>query len=135
MIRKKMIVMACTLATCAMMSSMPVLADTASYNWKLNNTVGTLPTGSGYKNDSEQNYYITISSGNVSSSNIFGTRIRRAADDALMSKYVLHRGLKMSVPYAYSAKANTTSRYYMKGKKDSASSTTSPLNVAGKVTY
>ena len=42
---------------------------------------------------------------------------------------------KMSVPYAYSAKANTTSRYYMKGKKDSASSTTSPLNVAGKVTY
>ena len=36
MIRKKMIVMACTLATCAMMSSMPVLADTASYNWKFN---------------------------------------------------------------------------------------------------
>ena len=119
MIRKKMIVMACTLATCAMMSSMPVLADTASYNWKFNSTVGTLPTGSGYKNDSEQNYYITISSGNVSSRNIFGTRIRRAADDALMSNYVLHRGLKMSV----------------KGKKDSASSTTSALNVAGKVTY
>lgn len=135
MIKKKIMVMACTLATCAMMGSVPVLADTASYNWKFNSIEGTLPTGSGYKNDSEQNYYITISSGNVSSSNIFGTRIRRSSDDALMSNYVLHRGLKQSQPYAYSATANITTRYYMKGKKDSDSTTTSPLSVAGKVTY
>lgn len=135
MIKKKKLTLVCALATCIAMSGISVSADTASYNWKFNGTSGTLPTGSGYKNDSEQQYYLTISSGNISSSNVFGVRIRRSADDATMSNYTLHYGYKQSIPYSYSRTANTSTLYYMKGKKDSTSTSSNSLSVAGKVTY
>lgn len=135
MIKKKMMVLACTLATCAVMSDIPVAADTVSYNWQFNSVAETEKTGAGYKNDNEQKYYLSINAGNISASNMFGTRIRRSSDNAYMSSYILHDRTKKSVPYSYTERANTNTRYYMRGKKDSASASNLPLNVAGKVTY
>lgn len=135
MIKKKMMVLACTLATCAVMSDIPVAADTVSYNWQFNSVAETERTGEGYKNDNEQNYYISIHAGNLSGSNFFGTRIRRSSDGAYMSNYVLHDRTKKSARYPYSVRANTNTKYHMRGKKDSSSASTLPLNVAGKVTY
>ena len=44
-----MMVLACTLATCAVMSDIPVAADTVSYNWQFNSVAETEKTGAGYK--------------------------------------------------------------------------------------
>lgn len=135
MIKKKIMAWACALAGCVVMSGVPVSADTVSYSWRFDNTTSTQKAASGYKDDTEQNYYLTISSGNVSTVHVFGTRIRRYSDDAMMSSYVLHRGTKQSVPYPYSATANIATRYYLKGQKDSASTSGTALYAAGKVTY
>lgn len=121
--------------TCIMLGAMPVAAETVSYSFHFSNTSGKLPTNSGYKNDNEQNYYLTINSGNVSSDNVFGARIRRASDNAPMSNYAIHTSRKQAQVYAYSSKANTGTLYYMKGKKDTSSKTNTTLDVAGRVTY
>ena len=132
---KKRILGLAVLLSFAMLSVEPVAASTQSYSFVFHSTQGTLPVNSGYKNDTEQNYYITISGGNVSSSNVFGTRIRKAADDSMVSSYVLHTSQKKSKAYAYSTSVNTSTLYYMKGKKDTSSTSSSDLNVSGKVTY
>ena len=117
------------------MCSSPVMAVTRDFDWTFNSTAGTLSTNSGYKNDNEQNYYLTINKDNISASNIFGTRIRKAANNAAMSPYVLHTSYESSAKYGYSSAVNTSTLYYMRGKKDDSSATTTPLHVAGKVTY
>lgn len=121
--------------TLSMICTLPVMADTVSYSFKFNSTSGYLSTNSGYKNDNEQNYYLTISSGNVSSTNIFGTRIRKAADNAAVSPYVKHTSLEQSKKYAYSSSVNTSTLYYMRGKKDDSSTSSDALEVRGRVTY
>ncbi len=135
MIKKKIMAWACVLVSCVVMSGIPVSADTISYYWQFNSASERRASGSGYKDDTEQNYYITINQGNVSDVNIFGTRIRRLSDDAYMSSYVLHYGLEQSQPYPYSSIANTYTKYCMRGQKDSASTVASALNAVGKVTY
>lgn len=114
---------------------LPVMAATEPYNWTFHSTQGNLPTNSGKKNDTEQNYYLSINSGNISSANIFGARIRQAGNNAAMSPYVTHTSLKKSARYAYSSAVNTSTLYFMRGKKDDTSTTTTSLQVAGKVTY
>lgn len=128
-------VAAATLMVGGLGFTMPVQAATEGYSWHFNSTSGTLPTNSNYKNDNEQTYYITINSGNISARNVFGVRIRRSADNAAMSNYSIHTSKKKSKPYAYTSRANTTTLYYMRGKKDTASTTKATLNVGGKVTY
>ena len=113
----------------------PVSAATQSYHFTFHSTSGYLPVASGYKNDTEQKYYITISGGNVSNTNIFGTRIRKAANDSIVSDYKLHKGYKQSKGYNYSTTVNTSTLYYMRGKKDTASTSGSDLEVIGRVTY
>lgn len=110
-------------------------ADTKSYNWTFGGTSTTMMTEKGYKNDNEQNYYITISSGTLSSTNKFGTRVRRSSDAAMVSPYVLHTGLKTSQPYAYTSSVNTKTLYELRGKKDTTSTTSAKLQAVGKVTY
>ena len=125
----------CCLLTCAVLSSIPVFAVTEEYNWKFSSTSGNLPTGSGYKNDNEQNYYLTISGGNVSKKNVFGTRIRKASNNAAVSSYVLHTSKEKSAKYGYSSSVNTSTLYLMRGKKDTSSTSIFALKASGKVTY
>lgn len=134
--KKKFVTTIATLSLSLMCSlPLPVMAATESFNWTFNSTQGNLPTNSGYKNDNEQNYYLTINSGNVSSTNIFGTRIRRATDNAAVSSYVLHTSYESSAKYGYSSTVDTSTLYYMRGKKDDTSTTTTSLKAAGRVTY
>lgn len=132
---KKKILTTIAALTLTMTCAVPTMAATEPYHFKFNSTSGYLPTNSGYKNDSEQNYYLTISAGNVSSTNVFGTRIRRASDNAAMSGYVKHTSLKQSKGYSYSSNVNTSTLYYMRGKKDDSSTSQKALDVQGKVTY
>ena len=134
-VKKMTGVLAATLMIGSLGFTMPVHAATECYSWHFNSTSGTLPTNSNYKNDNEQKYYLTINSGNVSSQNVFGARIRRSADNTAMSNYSTHTSNKKAQSYAYTASANTTTLYYMKGKKDTASTSTTTLDVGGKVTY
>lgn len=133
--RNKFLKLGTTLLVCGMLSVTPVFAATESYSFSFGSTRGTLSVNSGYKNDTEQNYYITISGGNLSSNNVFGTRIRRASDNAFVSDYKLHNKKKKSKAYAYTSKVNTKTLYVMRGKKDTSSTSSSNLNVSGKVTY
>jgi hypothetical protein len=64
-----------------------------------------------------------------------GTRIRRAADNATMSNYVKHTSQETSRSYAYTKSAKKSTLYYMRGKKDDCSTSSSQLNVIGRVTY
>lgn len=126
--------------TLSMVCSLPVMAATQvtePYNWRFysDGPEDDLSTNPGKKNDTEQNYYLTINQGNISSYNIFGARIRKAANNEAVSPYVLHTSYENSVPYAYSTYVNTTDTYYMRGKKDDSSTTNVALSVAGKVTY
>jgi len=50
-------------------------------------------------------------------SNIFGTRVKRFADNAPMISYVLHRGSKQSQAYRYSTTVHTGILYFMRGEK------------------
>lgn len=120
-----------------MMTVSSVSADTISYNWTFTSTRLTKFATPGYKNDSEQNYYITISSGNISSSNVFGASIRDLNTDAFMAKYRTHTSLKYSMPYEYDQGryANTQEPYQMRGKKDDSSTSSANLTVSGKITY
>ncbi|MBD5542890.1 MAG: hypothetical protein HDR01_01255 [Lachnospiraceae bacterium] len=133
--KSKFLKTATIVATCAMLSVIPVSAATESYHFVFKSTDGALPVNSGYKNDTEQNYYITISGGNLSSANVFGTRIRRSSDNAFVSNYVLHKAKKQSKAYAYTSKVDTDTLYYMRGKKDTSSTTSTALEVSGRVTY
>lgn len=121
----------------SMVCSLPVMAVTEGYNWTFYSDGPTdhLPTTPGKKNDMEQSYYLTINQGNISSSNIFGARIRKAANNVAVSPYLTHTSFEYSKPYAYSSAVNTTDLYYMRGKKDNTSTTDIALYVAGKVTY
>lgn len=83
MLKKKITLAGMILSACMIMCPTPVMAATATYNWTFHSTSSSLPANSGLKNDTEQNYYLTINAGNISASNVFGTRIRRSADDAL----------------------------------------------------
>lgn len=126
--------------TLSMVCSLPVMAATQvtePYDWTFysDGPEDDLPTNPGKKNDTEQNYYLTINKGNISSSNIFGARIRKAANNAAASPYVLHTSYEYSEPYAYSTSVNTTDTYYLRGKKDDTSTTDTALRVAGRVTY
>lgn len=134
MIKRKWIGVVAAL-TLSMMSAIPALAVTETYSWKFYTTTGNLSTNSGYKNDDEQSYYLTTNSGTISSTNIFGARIRRAVDNAAMSPYKLHTAYETSEDYAYSSSVDTSTLYYMRGKKDDTSTTTSSLSVGGRVTY
>lgn len=117
--------------------SLPVMAVTESYNWTFysDGPEDDLSTNPGRKNDMEQYYYLTINQGNISPANIFGTRIRKASNNAAASPYVLHTSYEYSKRYAYSIAVNTTNVYYMRGKKDDTSTTNTALHVGGKVTY
>ncbi len=132
---KKIIIAVATLFTLGLITSIPVMAVTESYNWTFYSANGYLSTNSGYKNDNEQNYYLTINNGNISATNIFGTRIRRASDDATMSPYALHNSYETSAKYWYTSTVNTSTLYYMRGKKDDSSTASTQLNVSGRVTY
>lgn len=133
--KRKFLKLATTVAACAMLSVVPVSAATEPYHFIFNSTNGVLSVNSGYKDDTEQNYYITINGGNLSSNNVFGTRIRRASDNAFVSNYVLHKAKKQSKAYAYTSKVNTNTLYLMRGKKDTSSTTSTALEVSGRVTY
>lgn len=124
-----------TLLTCAMVSVVPASAVTESYNFTFYNKSDTLPVNSGLKNDSEQKYYITIEGKNLSSTNIFATRIRRAADNGAVSDHEKHTSKKESKAYNYTSTVNTKTRYLMKGKKDASSTSQDDLTVYGRVTY
>lgn len=132
---KKKIFTVMTALTLVLTSAVPVMAVTEPYNFKFYSSQGYLSTNSGYKNDNEQNYYLTISSGNVSSTNVFGTRIRKAADNAIVSPYKLHTNKEQSKKYEYSSYVNTTTLYLMRGKKDDSSTSKDELKVQGQVTY
>ncbi len=115
---------------------MTAFAVTRSYSWTFNSTSGYLSTESGYKNDSEQQYVLTIStSSNVSSSNIFGTRIRKASDDSTVSPYVIHTTKFTGEYFNYSSTVDTSTLYKMRGKKDDTSSSATALYATGRVTY
>lgn len=132
---KKIFTMCFTLALCVMSLSTTVFADTLPYNFTFNSTSSTLPVASGYKDDSVKKYYITINGGNISGTNKFGTRVRKSANDAVMSNYVVHTGLKQGWSYGYTASINTSTKYYLRAKKDDSSTTSTALTVKGKVTY
>lgn|GEM_PF-586276 len=132
---KKIFAMCFALALCVVSLSTTVFAETKPYNFVFNSTSGTLPVASGYKNDSEKKYYITINGVNISGKNKFGTRVRKSANDAVMSGYVVHTGLKQGWPYGYTASVNTSTKYYLKTKKDDSSTTSTALRVKGRVTY
>ena len=120
-----------------MITAASVSADTISYNWTFTSTRPTKFATPGFKNDSEQNYYITISSGNISASNVFGASIRDLNTEAYMARYRTHVSLKYSVPYGYDQGryANTEEPYQMRGKKDDSSTSSANLTVSGKITY
>ncbi len=120
----------------SMVCSLPVMAVTEGYNWTFysDGPEDDLSTNPGKKNDTEQYYYLTINQGNISSSNIFGARIRKA-DNVAVSPYLIHTSFEYSKPYAYSTYVNKTDTYYMRGKKDDTSTTSVALRVSGKVTY
>lgn len=134
-IKKKIIRLVCFVVALTFVAMIPISAQTITFDWIFVDEKTALPCGTGYKNDSEQNYYLTILSGNLSTSNVLGTRIRRASDNALMSNYVTHVNLKQSVPYTYTSKAVASVYYYMNGKKDNSSTTSSGLSATGRVTY
>lgn len=115
--------------------AIPASAVTVWYDWIFVSTNVTLPAAVGKKNDMEQNYYFTVVSGNVSSSNILGTRVRRAEDDASVSGYELHKYKEQSVPYSYTTYVDQNHSYYMNGKKDSESTSSATLSATGKITY
>lgn len=116
-------------------SAVPTMAFTANYSFTFYSTNGFVSSNSGYKNDMEQKYYLTIESDEISSNNVFGTRIRKSADNTIMSNYITHTSEKKSQPYSYTKSANKTTLYYMRGKKDDSSTSTSKLHVEGRVTY
>lgn len=132
--KKRILILAAVMA-CIMMTTIPSFAVTKEIKFVFLSTKPTQTTEVGKKNDSEPNYYITISEGNVSESNVFGTRIRRVRGDAMVSPYITHKAKEKSVPYAYSSTVNTIDSYYLKGKKDTCSTSILPLAVTGKVTY
>ncbi len=118
--------------------ALPVSADTLGYYWEFTSANATYRLGDGYKDDMEQNYYLTIGTepgASISATNKFGTRIRRSSDNAFMSNYVVHTSTKNSQPYGYTAYANTSTAYHMRGKKDSTSTSTKVLVVQGRTTY
>lgn len=138
MMKKKFIGTIAALAL-SMVCSLPVMAATRvteSYNWTFysDGPEDDLSTNPGKKNDTEQYYYLTINQGNISSSNIFGARIRRA-DNVAVSPYLTHTSYEYSQPYAYSTHVNTIDTYYMRGKKDDTSTTSVALRISGRVTY
>lgn len=122
-------------ALCIAGSAMPAMADTVSYDWRFTNEDTTYMTGSGFKDDNEQNWYLTISGGNVTSLNVFGTRVRRSTDAAMVSSYVTNTSKVTGKRYAYTSSVNTVSKYELRGKKDDSSTTPIPLDVSGRVTY
>lgn len=52
-----------------------------------------------------------------------------------MSNYVKHTSQETSRSYAYTKSAKKSTLYYMRGKKDDCSTSSSQLNVIGRVTY
>lgn len=117
-IKRKLMMLGCTLATCVTMGATPAFAQTEDFiNWTIASTASndTRDTLAGYKNDNEQNYYLTITIGNVSSSNVFGTRIRKA--NGSVSNYVIHKSYMTSKPFAYTSTVNMSEKYFMRGKK------------------
>lgn len=142
MMKKKLVATMAAL-TLSMVCSLPVMAATdsvevtESFNWKFysDGPDDDLSTNSGKKNDDEQYYYLTIDEGNISTANVFGARIRKAADNVAVSPYVLHTSFEDSQKYGYSSTVNTSTLYYLRGKKDDTSTTSVALHVAGKVTY
>lgn len=134
-LKKKMMGLVLALTVAVIGCGVQVSAETIWFDWIFTSTKGTLPAGAGHKNDMEQNYYLTILSGDVSTANIFGTRIRRASDEAAVSNYVTHTSKKQSARYPYATYVDNHTNYYMNGKKDSTSTTSSMLSVTGKVTY
>lgn len=138
--KKKIVTLMCAMAVSVFGMAIPVSADTLGYYWEFVDTSVTAKLGDGYKDDMEQNYYLTIASFPqtsvaLSPTNIFGTRIRRSSDNAYMSPYVLHTSKETSQPYGYSSYANTSTAYHMRGKKDSTSTHTGMLVVNGRITY
>ena len=132
---KRRILILATIMVCAMTTSIPALAVTRDVKFVFISTKTNQTTEAGKKNDSEQKYYLTISDGSISDKNVFGTRIRCKKNDAMVSPYVLHKSKEQSKAYSYSATVNTLDSYYLKGKKDTSSTTIVPLTVEGKVTY
>lgn len=136
--KKKIAVLICTIALGISGAVLPASADTYGYWWEFTSTNMTHRLGDGYKDDMEQNYYLTIGTAPgaaISATNKFGTRIRRSSDNAFVSNYVVHTSTKNSQPYGYTSYANTSTAYHMRGKKDSTSTSTRVLVVQGKTTY
>ena len=125
---KKKIITALTAVMIIASSAVPTMANTVGYNFTFYSPEGFVSSNSGTKN-------LTINSSSIYSNNVFGTRIRRAADNATMSNYVKHTSQETSRSYAYTKSAKKSTLYYMRGKKDDCSTSSSQLNVIGRVTY
>ena len=132
---KKKIITALTAVMIIASSAVPTMANTVGYKFTFYSPEGFVSSNSWTNNDKEQRYYLTINSSSIYSNNVFGTRIRRAADNATMSNYVKHTSQETSRSYAYTKSAKKSTLYYMRGKKDDCSTSSSQLNVIGRVTY
>ena len=133
---KKLITMALTLAFCAFGVSMMASANTVQLSFTFTNVTDTKSAPQGTKNDMQQQYCISINSGStVSTTNVYGGRVKRVSDNANMSIYDLHTKLKSSAYYNYSSAVNTSTTYVFNSKKDDSSTSSSNLIITGWLTY
>lgn len=134
---KKLFATCFLLTFCVMSLAMTASAQTKEFDWYFKNVTDTSNSQTGYKNDNEQRYYITINWGNVAPDNKLGTRIRKVKGDVPMSSYELHTSHKKSQRYSYNQGiyASMDAEFLMRAKKDDSSSNPNGLSAAGKVTF
>ncbi|WP_099204724.1 hypothetical protein [Scatolibacter rhodanostii] len=82
------------------------------------------------KDDDESNHYLTISSNNVSTSNVFGYKMHRRTDDNVDYYHTTTNNDKKTVSYTGSVKKYDRMR--LAGQKDDKSKNSTVTTVKGK---
>jgi len=117
-----------------------VAADNQPFDFSFTDLTTTKYTTTGTKTDSDQNWYIsidelywpTLTVTTISSTNIFGTRARKATDGGEASSYYLFTGLGTGMKRAYFITVTSGQSFYMAAKKDSTSASSTKLIVSGR---
>lgn len=127
--KRKITKMIVLLFAVMMVATIPVAAETSSYNWSFASGSGTgSKTCLAAKSRNKQYATVSVTSGNISGSNKFYVRIYHGATAISAGK---HLAKKDSFTFNYNKTAYTDWTVKMVGQKSSQSSSDNSLSVKG----
>ncbi len=130
---KRKVCISLVLALCLMLS-VSAVASAAEFHYSFNSEVGTQDSNIGTRTKANgTDWDITITSGSLSSTNILGIRPRRYTTDASIGAYKTYKQTG-TWGRQYSVTVKTNWKVVLRGKKDSASTSTGQLTAHGYFT-